>query len=228
MRGLDLSVYQGAQDFSKLPANDQIKFVILKCAEAHSNAQDKVFAVNSDSAKAAGLKVGCYNFVHLDPSNDPSVQAALHFQASGGLGSNAGELPPCVDFEWPEPKDWLARGCTGPQLRAAALKYLDVSTSLWGCRPTLYTYPDFWMRVGGASEREFASYALWIASYQRPNAWPSALDAPIPLGPWAGNWSLWQTSGGQFYKLPNGASCDTDVFNGDAAALAAFCAGTRV
>jgi len=223
IRGLDLSSYQGRPDL-KLPPADAMRFAIVKCAEGHSNLQDVDFIANRDSAHAGGLIVGCYNFAHPLPSNDPKVQAGLHFQASGGLGGDAGELAPSLDFEWPDPDKWATQNCTPTQLCDWALAYLDAATSLWGCRPIFYSYPSFIMAIGAGHRADFAAYKLWLADYRSPLAWPKDGDAPTVLAPWP-EATLWQTSGGSFYKLPNGARCDTDVFMGTADSLAAWCAG---
>lgn len=225
-RGLDVSSYQGTPDFSKLPVADQIRFVIVKCAEG-MRGLDAHFAANRDGARAAGLAVGCYNFAHPE-EGDPRGQAQRHFQVSGGLGKDPGELPPTLDFESPDPTKWQDHGLTPDSLCEWGLDYLDEATSLWACKPVIYTYPDFWMHLGGGHRASFSAYYLWIAHYAHPGGWPADDAAPMHIDPWGATWSLWQTSGGQFYKLPGGASCDTNLFNGDAAALAAFCATDRV
>lgn len=145
-----------------------------------------------------------------------------------GARQASGRAPPALDLEWPTPDAWAKWGCSPEQIRKWALDYLDAATSLWGCLPTLYTYPDFWMRIGGPSESAFAAYPLWIASYQHPHEWPDNSMKPMSFGPWGSSWALWQSSGGSFFKVPNGTPCDTDLFNGDDAALSAFCAGSRV
>ncbi len=45
----------------------------------------------------AGLSVGAYHFCSHD--TDPAQQARFFHQASNGLGSNPGELPPMADWE---------------------------------------------------------------------------------------------------------------------------------
>jgi GH25 family lysozyme M1 (1,4-beta-N-acetylmuramidase) len=227
LRGVDVSVLQGDIDWKAVVA-EGLRFAIIKCAEGNKPAADAKFHANRDGAKAAGIVVGAYNFAYPLPHIAPSDAAKQHYDLCEGLGSDPGDLPPALDLEWPEPGDWQKWNCNADQIRGWALGYLDAATSLWGCTPTLYTYPNFWMRIGGPAESEFATYALWIASYQHPLEWPNDTMKPLSFGPWGGKWAIWQSSGGSFYKLPNGAPCDTDLFNGDEAALQAFCAGSRV
>lgn len=230
IRGLDVSVAQqrnGAPpDFSKIPAADAIGFVIVKSAEG-TDYRDPDFVANRDNARAAGLIVGCYNVGHPEKGHDPREQAKIHFDACGGLGSNAGELPPTLDYEKPDVPNWTQYGLTAGAMCAWALAYLEEAETLWGCVPIFYSFPFFMRTMGVAAATDLALYRIWQADYARPKGWPSDGDRPIILPPWT-DWSLWQDSGGSFYKLPNGAPCDANVFNGDAAALAAFCATSRV
>ena len=247
-RGIDVSAAQGAISWPSL-APLGLQFAIAKAAEgnkgndpifdvpgfyvdharsAGTSGQDPRFAENVAGARAAGLVVGCYSFAyplpHQDgnPIRDPEAQAKFHFDLAGGLGSLDGELPPMLDLEWPPPEDWGKWGCTPPQLRDWALRYLDAATGLWGCLPMVYTYPDWWLRVGGAGEPAFAEYPCWPASYPTPPArWPTAGEKPLILRPWS-DWLGWQFCGGGM-TLPNGVRADFDVLNLDEAGLAALC-----
>jgi lysozyme len=227
LRGVDVSFLQGSIDW-KVVAAEGLRFAIIKGAEGNKPAVDSCFTANVLGVKAAGLTPGAYNFAYPLPHIDPAQNAKDHFNLTGNLGSSPDELPPTLDLEWPPPGEWQKWNCTAKQIRAWALAYLDTAASLWGCIPTLYTYPDFWMRVGGSSEPTFANYSLWIASYQHPHEWPDDTMKPFVFAPWGTNWRLWQSSGGNFFRLPNGTPCDTDLFNGDDTALATFCARTLV
>lgn len=228
LRGADVSFLQGEIDWKPV-ATEGLRFAIVKGAEGNKPTVDPRFTENVLGVKTAGMVAGAYNFAYPLSHIDPVENAKLHFNLTDDLGSNPDELPPALDLEWPPPDEWQKWDCSPSQIRAWALAYLDTASSLWGCSPTLYTYPDFWMRVGGPSEQAFASYNLWIASYQHPSSWPDDTMRPFTFGPWGSNGTkLWQTSGGSFYKLPNGVPCDTDVFIGSDDDLKTFCARTLV
>lgn len=231
IRGVDVSVYEGNVDWPAA-ATEGYRFAILKCGEGDIAHPDNKFVQDRDEAKHAGLIVGSYHFAWPLPGKDPRAQAKLHFELSGGLGSNPGEIPPMLDFEWPTPDKWLEQKCSPTQLREWALTWLDEATTLWGCFPMLYTYPDFWARVGGGSVNDFARYALCVADYRHVTSWPADTDKPISLLPWGGDWKFWQTSGGAFCKIPliGGGSVpvDTDVFNGNMDDLIAFTSRSSV
>jgi lysozyme len=226
LKMIDVSLDQGLIDWSKV-ATDGIRGAYLKCSEGMTY-HDARFAQNVAAARAAGLVIGCYNVVWFLPGNDPRKQAEAHFATSAGLGQNAGELPPVMDLEEPAPADWVQSGVTGASIRNAALEYLDRALEVWGCLPVVYSYPDFWNRIAGQACGEFATYSRWATDYSNQSGWPSDGAKPAPLAPWGDVWSLWQFSGGGAYMLANGAKCDTSIFNGDEAALQAFCSRTRV
>jgi GH25 family lysozyme M1 (1,4-beta-N-acetylmuramidase) len=213
IRGIDVSANQGVVDWASV-AGLGCRFAIMKCSEGNKPAADVSFARNVAGAKAAELAVGAYHFAYPLPANgqagrDPQSQAQHAFDLSGGLGTHPGELPPALDFEWPPPDEWAKWGCTAAQLRAWALAYLVAAEALWGRKPLLYIYPDFWMHVGGGGEPSFASYPLWMASYPTPPAWPVDGGKPTLPKPWT-DWACWQFTGGAM-KLPNGTPADFDV-----------------
>jgi lysozyme len=203
IRGIDVSALQGAISWTQVAASG-VRFAYLRCGVGN-DAPDMRFAVNLNGAQQAGLVVGAYHFVYPlpdapgHPGRDPISQARAHYHASGGLGSHDGELPPAIDLEWPEPKDWDRWFCTAVQIRTWALAYLAECTRLHGRKPIVYTYPYYGSALRLQECPEFASYDLWAASYE-------LVAATIP--PWGAH-AVWQTTGGGG-RLPNGMPVDTD------------------
>lgn len=224
LKGVDVSSYQGALLWPQLKQDLDLSFVIVKACEGNKPQPDPLFEANVLHAKAAGLIVGAYHFVYpLPPAagidyRSPQSQAALHFSLSDGFGSKEGDLPPFIDFEWPEPKDFSKWGCSPSQMRNWILDYLDTAASLWGCMPILYTYPDFWSRIQGPSEPLFAKKALlWQASYLSipahlapVEAWPTSGPKEV-FKPW-GEAAFWQWTDEETF--PTGLKFDLDAFNG--------------
>jgi lysozyme len=134
----------------------------------------------------------------INASRDPVAQARAHFAASGGLGESAGELPPALDLEWPEPQDWAKWGVTADTIKAHALAYLAECERLHGVSPLIYTYPVYARALGLGAE--FLRYRLWEASYS---------SRPMGIPPWPGC-HIWQDAGGSKGRLYSGRPVDTD------------------
>jgi len=213
--GIDLSSVQGALGPTQWRAIAQrgTRFAVAKCATGN-DGKDPSFDPNIANARGAGLTVGAYFFAYplptdaSHPGRDPEDQAQLHFEAADGIGTRAGDLPPCVDLEWPAPQDWSRWGVTAASIRAWVATYLAKVAALWGRTPIVYSYPDFARAVSFGPE--LARCPLWAAEY----------DALQPMAPWAG-YSLLQTAGGsstaisrrfqQCDTLPDGVPVDTDI-----------------
>jgi lysozyme len=195
IKGIDISSLQGTVDFRAVAATG-VQFVIVRCAVGNDGT-DSMYAKNIAAAKAAGLKVGAYNFVYPLPtipgheSRAPAAQAAAHVKAANG------EIPFC-DLEWPVQSDWSRWGCTAASIVEWVTEYLQAYEQLSGQRPIVYTYPYFANSINlPASFGQ--TYKLWIASYE---------STPTIPKPWT-DWVMWQNSGGT-QKLPNGVPVDTD------------------
>jgi GH25 family lysozyme M1 (1,4-beta-N-acetylmuramidase) len=217
IRGIDLSANQGEISDAQWQslATSGIRFAYLRCGVGN-DVPDTRFAAYVAGAKAVGIVVGAYHFAYPlpdsteHPGRDPESQCQAHFEACSGLGSNIGELPMALDAEWPVPQDWGHWGCAADQITEWLLRYLAKAKSLYGRDPIVYTYPDWAGHVGLVG---LDAYRLWIASYE---------STPTIPAPWT-SWSVWQSSGGTSFKLPNGAPCDEDQI-ADEATLASLLA----
>lgn len=228
LKGIDVSQVQGRIDWLAVKRDLGISFAIAKAVEGNKNAPDPMLAANVAGARGAGVTIGGYFFAYpLPPNGQPNRAAADQaqhmFDLSGGLGGRSGDLPPALDLEWPEKSDWAQWGCTDRQIRTWGLDWLEAAEALWGVAPIVYTYPQFAVDIGLASEPRYARYLLWMASYPSLSSWPSeGSTPPITAKPWS-KATIWQTSDGTWCKLPNGKEVDTDVFVGDEAELRTLC-----
>lgn len=234
LRGIDVSsVQEGAIDWTAV-ARQGIRFVYLRCGNGN-NPPDALFAERAAGARDAGLVVGAYHVGFplppdaAHPGREPEVQARAHYGSCGGLGRGGGELPPALDLEWPVPGSdkWREYGLTAAGVRAWALAYLRECEALYGCLPVLYDgFPDYWGPSGidGGAELAFARYPLWCVDYPAAlsHAYPVDASLLVVPKPWTKT-TFWQVNGGGA-RLPDGEPVDADVFLGDEAALAAFCA----
>jgi lysozyme len=175
-RGIDISNRQGHVDFAKVKAAGN-RFVWLKAGEG--DWKDPLFLENVKAAKAAGLKVGAYQFLRPKPGRTGAQEAAFFIARlwQAALGGN--DLLPAADIE---------DTALGKQ---ATLDYTwDFLTALKraGYKPCLYTYPSFLAAPGqklGDWGARFKTWPLWLASYQT--------QTPTPPKPWT-SFVAWQYS----------------------------------
>ena len=222
IEGFDISSVQGHVDFASL---GQYRFVYIKAKQGNDGV-DPLFHQNCLAAKTAGIVYGAYHFVYPLGHIDPVQQAQDFYNASGGLGSNIGDLPQAVDLEWPAPQDWAHWGCTAASICTWCSKLLAKMDELHGCETVVYIYPDFVNHlVSGGGDISFlrTRKRLWMAGgkHYGDGVLPGPGEPPpepqgltnIVLQQWDGN-------GGR--RLPNGVDCDFDLFLGSEADFALF------
>lgn len=155
--------------------------VIVKATDG-LGSPDKAFAAHVKGARAAGLLVGAYHYLHMraPPRPQDVVQQAAEFSA---LYLDAGcELAPAVDVE----PDDNPVGLAGSAWLSATFDCAEEITMRVVGRPLIYSYPDFWLSLQPTLAPELEIYRSWVAWYGQ---------SPIVLPPW-GRCDLWQYSGG--------------------------------
>lgn len=225
IRGFDVSAVQGILDVPSIVAAGY-QFAILKCQQGN-DGKDPDFETNRKALNAAGILVSAYHFVYPLPHLDPAAQAEIFFKASD-CGTNVGDLPVCVDFEWPAPELWAHWGCTAVQIGKWFKSFLEKMTELFGHRPVVYTYPWFITALlqGGADLSFLVDYPLWMADYSHAGKLITEGMSPLIPKPWQGRqWFFWQHDGNGGLRLPNGSDADFDVFNGTFEDLQKLAAG---
>lgn len=200
-RGIDVSVYQGAVDWSAV-ASSGIAFAFARVSDG-VGSPDSSFAANWAGMHAAGLTRGAYQFFRA--GEDPAAQAALVLSAlseSGGIG--VGDLPVVMDVE-------TSDGESNEDVRAHMATWLGAIAAGTGKMPVLYTNAATAATIGSA----FGAYPLWVA------AWDTSCPS-VPTG-WS-NWALWQYADTGSVAGIEGA-VDLDAFNGTGSQLLAFTDG---
>lgn len=197
----------------------------------YSGAYAPKFSKLVGELRNAGLSVGAYHFCSHD--TDPVKQARFFHQASDGLGTNPGELPPMADWEYCTPSHYPNHPQHCVSWIAAFLKECK---ELWYADndrlPVVYTYPSY----GGthqpylAEETGLGAYPLCYASYRQDGAIPltvgQAVVHKIPR-PWT-SWALCQYSGNVGVPVPGvSGNCDRLVFNGSGGDFSAFLGNSR-
>jgi len=118
------------------------RFAYIKASQ-YSSGRDTAFHELASQLRDAGFAIGAYHFCSHD--SDPEQQMEHFYAASKGLGSNPGELPPMLDWEYCTPSkyqnhpqhcvDWLGRALE----KADDLWYPNQSPRV----PCVYTYPYY-------------------------------------------------------------------------------------
>jgi lysozyme len=168
-RGIDVSHYSGAVDWTKVKAAGYT-FAFAKATEGMDD-KDPMFAVYWPAMKKAGLIRGAYHFYVTE--DDPEKQAQFFIQT---VKLKKGDLAPVVDIE-------ILGKDTKPGLASRFRTFLDILEKHYGIRPIIYTERNFWNRN---LDNTFGSFPLWLAEYD--------VESPrLPLG-WS-TYYLWQWKG---------------------------------
>jgi GH25 family lysozyme M1 (1,4-beta-N-acetylmuramidase) len=224
---VDVSQYQGAIDGAAF-ARAGIRGAYVE-AQRGNDAINPLFTAQVKAFRDEGIPVGAYLFTEAlnadgaHANRDPEGQVELFYQASGGLGEEAGELPPMLDMEWPEEPTWTTWGVTAASIASwheAAAAAVDAR---WSRVCGIYCDPDFAAVVGVAARcPSFASRRLWAAAYPIAGVVSTPpTSSPPRIAPWAAP-TLWQFT--DKYPIPGFGTVDASVFLGDEDAFAAFLA----
>lgn len=198
--GIDVSHWQNTIDWDAVKGAG-VQFAIVRVSDGVGTF-DKQFSNNWNGAKRVGIKRGAYQFFR--PNQNIDQQADLFINSVGQL--DAGDLPPVLDVEADD-------GASKATMVAGIRQWLNRVESALGKRPIIYTGGYFWDAHVGSNE--FVSYPLWVAHYG-----PSCPNIPSA---WS-TWTMWQyTSSGKVNGIAG--NVDTNVFQGDMAALETFARG---
>ncbi|HEY1954774.1 MAG TPA: GH25 family lysozyme [Polyangiaceae bacterium] len=198
VKGVDVSIYQGSVDWSKVKAAGKV-FAIARVSDG-TGTIDSTFATNWKGMKAQGLVRGVYQF--FEPGDDPTKQADLvSSQVKSAGGFDAGDLPPVMDME-------VTGGQTDATIQSHMQTWLDTIEKSIGRKPIIYTNLNTSSHFGG----KFTGYPLWVASW-------GASCPTMPNG--FKGWKFWQDADNGSVSGISGA-VDTDEFNGTLADLKAW------
>jgi lysozyme len=199
VQGVDVSVYQGAVNWSDVKAAG-IDFAIARISDGSDLDTD--FAANWSGMQSAGLVRGAYQY--FEPGEDPTTQATIVVNAVGKLA--AGDLPVTADME-------TTGGESAATIAANLQTWAAAVQSGTGKAPMIYTAEGYWN--GDVDSTGFGSNPLWVANW--------GVSCPdLPTG-WS-NWSFWQDSDSGSVNGISGA-VDLDEYNGTLAQLQSFAGG---
>ena len=198
LEGIDVSVYQGTIDWTKVRAAG-IEFAYIRVSDGLPPI-DSRFTQNWAAARTAGVLRGAYQFFRED--EDPVAQADLLLDTMGPLEDD--DLPAAIDVESTD-------GQTGATIVAHVKAWMDRVEAGSGKRPIIYTGRPFWDSNTGSSTA-VSDHTLWIPNWY--------VTCPSISVAWS-SWGFWQySSTGQIDGISG--DVDRDEWNGDRAALLAF------
>lgn len=204
VRGIDISHYQGAIDWSKVKAGG-LSFVYIKATEGADGVDDH-FAANWRGAADAGLSRGAYHFYNFCKTG---AEQAANFVAQ--VPADADALPATIDLE--------ESGDCGTMPDKAAFRkdladFVAKVKAAYGHTPILYVNYSIYDKYFSGDN---GSYRLWIADTGHES--PSLPDSA--------SWMMWQYG---WHGAVDGIAgeVDLDVFNGTPEMLAALPADTSV
>lgn len=220
---VDVSQFNGTIDFKSLAAEGVVGCYVQ--AQRGNDGPNPSFAQQVAAARTAGLAVGAYLFAYPLPDapghqdRDPVGQADLFWQASGGLGSTPGDLPPMLDCEWPVESCWAPWGVTPETIAEWVGACLNALDGRFNRTTGVYTGRAWWKALGasGATLANVELRPLWLAEYPilGPMTEPPAIPPAAPA-PWA-KATLWQ-----FTNRFLGQNLDGTTFLGEDVAWRAF------
>jgi GH25 family lysozyme M1 (1,4-beta-N-acetylmuramidase) len=198
--GVDVSTYQGTVDWAKVKASGRA-FAITRVGDGLGG--DNTFDANWAGIKANGMVRGAYQYFRA--SDDPKQQADILLAKIGTPAD--GDLAPTLDLE-------TLDGQSGATVVANVKTWLSYVKQKTGRTPMIYTSPGFWPSIGNP---DLSAYVLWVAH------WGTTCPS-MPTG-----WSTWQFHQDADNGTVSGISgaVDTDVFDGDQAALNAIASNPK-
>ena len=205
--GIDVSHWQGNINWRAVKA-DGIEFAFMKATQG-TNFIDSEFENNWIEAKEAGVLRGAYHF--FCPNIDGSDQADHLLSVMGAL--EPGDLPPVLDVEWVPDSicpPCCSSGVSCTDMARRIRDWADRIISVTGRTPIIYTARSFWENEV-CNSPDLNDVILWVANW--------GVTCPDIPSAWS-DWVFWQTSDSG--SVGGIDPVDTDVFNGDLAALHAF------
>lgn len=218
--GIDVSFYQKRVDWPKVAAaHEHVKFAIARIGDG--TGVDSTFRANYAGARAAGLIPGSYQFVR--PLKDIEQQAEVMIRELRAVGFRPGvDLPPTIDVERGDDPDLGdERVVHDPKhVGDLMLRWAEYAERELGVRPMVYGGSFFAQAI---HDDRLGAYPLWTPHY--------GVTVPGIPAQWAkrgAHWSIWQYDSSHGIDGIVGHAVDHNLFRGDAAALAAFCAASAI
>lgn len=196
VRGVDVSKWQGAIDWSQVAAAG-IEYAFIRSSYGLTGV-DNYFDTNWAAAREAGVLRGSYHY--FNPTYGGAEQAR-NMLAQFDDPEDLGELPLVVDVE-------ESSGAPTPAVYASrVIDFVDTIEAETGRRPMIYTGGYFWDTY--VASTALADLPVWVAHYFNDRSTAHCPNTPNAWGAWA----FWQhTEMASVSGISGGV--DGDVFDG--------------
>lgn len=184
IRGVDVSMWQGATINWHAVAVSGIRFAFVKASEGPAFV-DPDYARNATAARANGIVVGAYDYAQPSGGSDAAIRKDAATEANHFVTvarPQAIDMRPVIDIE--------TTGGLGPgPLRLWLSSWVATVTARIHAQPLIYTSPSFWQTRLGDTTALSASAMLWVAH------WTTASTPWVPAANWGSHgWDVWQWS----------------------------------
>ena len=169
-KGIDVSVWQGDIDFSKVKEHG-IESVYIRAGEG-DNITDKYFESNYQKARSAGLKYGFYHYVTARSTVQAKEQANFFANL---IHTKPQDMRAAMDFE-------NLSGLSADEAVSIAKAYLETLQKRIGHTPVVYSNA---YDASSVWKGHLTAYPLWVAEYGR--------SEPYSTGGWK-SWAGFQYS----------------------------------
>ena len=148
IKGIDISNWQGNVDFNKVK-NAGYEIVYIKATEGQ-HTLDKNFNTNYANAKASGINIGFYHFLHGNENG--KTQAEWMYS---NIKDKEFQCKIAIDVE-------VTDGANADTLSQIVCDFAETIKELTGKDIVVYTYTSF---LGSNLNSSIDKYPLWIAEY---------------------------------------------------------------
>jgi GH25 family lysozyme M1 (1,4-beta-N-acetylmuramidase) len=184
IRGVDVSMWQGASINWHAVAQSGIRFAFVKASEGPTFV-DPDYARNVTAARANGLVAGAYDYAQPSGKSDAAVRNDATIEANHFVTvarPQATDLRPVIDIE-------TTGGLGKGPLRLWLSTWVATVHARIHARPLIYTSPYFWQVHLGDTTALSGTAMLWVAH------WTSAATPWVPAANWGSHgWNVWQWS----------------------------------
>ncbi len=191
VRGVDVSKYQGAIDWTKVKAAGIDYAMIRVGARGYGSGQlmlDDNFVANIMGARAAGLDTGVYFFTQATTEAEAIEEANF---TVGALMNYGASYPIALDVEWVENDNARTDDLTPEERTALVIKFCE-TVRAFGYTPVIYGSKD--MLIAGLLPEKLEDYDVWLSDDYDP-----VKGTSYPY-----NFTMWQyTKKGRVDGIPN-------------------------
>ena len=169
IKGVDLSKYNGAVDFTKLKDNG-IGFVMLRLgSRGYGTGKitlDEKFVEYAQNAQLAGLQIGAYFYSQAINENEAVEEVNYIIGAISGFNV---KYPVAIDIEKVEGDEARTDKLTDKERTAVVKSFCDTVKG-YGYKPIIYATRE--MLIAGLDLAELGDYDVWLSDENIPTDYP--------------------------------------------------------